>query len=343
MRKAVKDQRSALESWTYIARSDLAPDRIAIYLPILLSSIGAVGIAPFAVIRFLNGQYIVAILDSVLVVGLLGLGIMVYRTQKIRVASVLISILCVFGVLSTVYLIGIEQLYWSYPAAIVAFYLMKPREAVFLILAMIAALGPKLLETGIGIQPIVFTITMVVMGTFAFAFAVITNRQQALLTSMATKDPLTGAGNRRALETKLEGLVTKRERSDEPASLIILDLDHFKAVNDAHGHAVGDHILCSVTDILNLRIRATDSLYRIGGEEFVVVLEGQNIDRAAHLAEQLRTLVEANELAPDRSVTISLGVAQLRNGESCGGWLQRADDALFRAKANGRNSTQLAA
>ena len=85
MRKAVKDQRSALESWTYIARSDLAPDRIAIYLPILLSSIGAVGIAPFAVIRFLNGQYIVAILDSVLVVGLLGLGIMV--TGRKRFAS----------------------------------------------------------------------------------------------------------------------------------------------------------------------------------------------------------------------------------------------------------------
>lgn len=343
MHKTVEDQRSALESWTYIARSDLAPDRIAVYLPVLLSGIGALGIAPFAVLRFLHGQYVIAILDSVLVAGLVGLGVMVYRTRKIRVASVLISILCVLGVLATVYLIGIQQLYWAYPTAIVAFYLLKPREAVILIVAMIAALAPRLMQSGIGIQPVVFTITMAVMGTFAYAFAVITNRQQALLTGMATKDPLTGAGNRRALETKLEGLVTKRERSDEPASLIILDLDHFKAVNDTHGHAAGDQILCSVTDILDLRIRATDSLYRIGGEEFVVVLEGQNLDRAAHLAEQLRTLIEANELAPDRSVTISLGVAQLRRGETCGDWLQRADDALFRAKANGRNSTQLAA
>ncbi len=343
MRKSVKNQRSALESWTYIAQSDLAPDRIAIYLPILLSVIGAVGIAPFAVLRFINGEYIVAVLDAVLVVGLLGLGTMVYRTRKIRFASVAISILCGLGVLSTVYLIGIQQLYWAYPAAIVAFYLMKPREAVILTLVLIVALAPRLLQMGSGIQPAVFTITMIVMATFAYAFAVITNRQQSLLVGMATKDPLTGAGNRRALESKLEGLVAKRKRGEEPASLIILDLDHFKAVNDAHGHAVGDHILCSVTDILNLRIRATDSLYRIGGEEFVVVLEGQNLDRAAHLAEQLRTLVEANELAPDRSVTISLGVAQLRRDESCGGWLQRADDALFRAKANGRNSTQLAA
>ncbi len=339
----MKDQSSALESWTYIARSDLAPDRIAVYLPILLSIIGAAGVAPFAVLRFLNGEYIVAVLDSVLVVSLLGLGIMVYRTRKIRFASIAISILCVLGVLATVYLIGLQQLYWAYPATIVAFYLVKPREAVVLILGMLAALAPQLLQSGMGIQSIVFAITTIVMGTFAYAFAVITNRQQALLLSMATKDPLTGTGNRRALETKLEGLVAKKERSDVPASLIILDLDHFKAVNDAHGHAVGDQILCSVTEILNLRIRATDSLYRIGGEEFVVVLEGQEIDRAAHLAEQLRTLVEANELVPDRAVTISLGVAQLLDSESCGDWLQRADDALFRAKESGRNSTRLAA
>jgi len=121
----------------------------------------------------------------------------------------------------------------------------------------------------------------------------------------------------------------------------MLDLDHFKKVNDIHGHAVGDQTLKRVTEIINLRIRVTDSLYRIGGEEFVVVLEGADLHHAAHLAEQLRTLVHANELVPDQAVTISLGVAELKEGETPNDWVHRADAALYRAKDAGRNSTSL--
>ena len=158
---------------------------------------------------------------------------------------------------------------------------------------------------------------------------------------LATKDPLTGAGNRRGLDAKLAEVVNSHSRSGTPSSLLLLDLDHFKKVNDLHGHAVGDQILKSITDIINLRIRVTDSLYRIGGEEFVVVLEGADLHQAAHLAEQLRTLVDANELVPDQSVTISLGVAELKEGETGNDWLHRADEALYRAKDAGRNSTSL--
>ena len=140
----------------------------------LLSVIGAVGIAPFAVLRFMGGQYIVAVLDTVLVLGLLGLGIMVYRTRKIRVASIAISILCSLGVSATVYMIGTQQLFWAYPAIMVAFYLLKPREAVILVLILIAGLTPRLLQSDSAMQPIIFAITTLVMGTFAYAFSFVT-------------------------------------------------------------------------------------------------------------------------------------------------------------------------
>ncbi len=328
---------SALESWRYIADSDAPHERFEIYLPILLSVTGAAAVAPFAVIRYLNGEFLVAILDAVLVVGLLSLGIMVYRTRRIRLASIAISILCAVGVVATVSVIGTKQLFWAYPAVIVAFYLLKPLEAVALVSLLLAALTPSLLENVDPIQSVVFAITIVVMGAFAYGFSSVTNSQQAMLAQLATRDPLTGTGNRRALETKLDELVEVHARYATPASLLIIDLDHFKAVNDAHGHAKGDEILCRVAEIVNLRIRVTDSLYRIGGEEFVVVLDGRTIDEAVRLAEQLRTLVEANELAPDRSVTISLGVAELQAGEDCGDWLARADEALYGAKDAGRN------
>lgn len=160
--------------------------------------------------------------------------------------------------------------------------------------------------------------------------------------ALATKDPLTGVGNVRAMQGKLDKVVARFERNKIPDSLVMLDLDRFKDVNDAHGHAVGDQILVRVAEVLRMRIRFTDSLYRIGGEEFLVVLEGQNLEQAAHLAEQLRTLIEANQLAPDRPVTISLGVAEITASESRSEWLARADAALYRAKNNGRNTTVLA-
>jgi diguanylate cyclase (GGDEF)-like protein len=172
-------------------------------------------------------------------------------------------------------------------------------------------------------------ITTVVMSSFAFAFSRITNRQRERLMQLATKDPLTGVGNRRGLDVKLKDIVNNHKRSGMIASMLLLDLDHFKKVNDAHGHAVGDQTLKRVTEIINLRI-------------FVVVLEGQDAMHAKHLAEQLRTLIQANELVPDQPVTISTGVAEIAQDETASSWLGRADGALYRAKHAGRNTTSIA-
>ncbi len=160
---------------------------------------------------------------------------------------------------------------------------------------------------------------------------------------LAIRDPLTGAGNRRALETKLSDIIAARSRSSIPASLLMLDLDNFKQVNDEHGHDVGDQILIRITEIINMRIRVTDSVYRIGGEEFVVVVEGESIENASRLAEQLRTIVEANDLANSSTVTISVGVAEHLQSESAKNWCRRADRALYEAKNAGRNTIMLAA
>lgn len=290
----------------------------------------------------MRGEWAAAIVDTIIVIGLAGLGLYVYRTRKVQVASIAISCVCMAGVISTVYIIGPHQVYWAYPALMAVFYLTRPRVATVLALMTVAALVPELVGTLDNHATTTVLITIVVMSAFAFAFALITNRQREQLIQQATKDPLTGAGNRRGLASKLDDVVNSHRRNATMASMLLLDLDHFKAVNDVHGHAVGDQILQHITEIINLRIRVTDSLYRIGGEEFVVVLEGQNLERATHLSEQLRTLVEANELAPDQSVTISLGVAELRGDESANDWMHRADGALYQAKHSGRNNTQTA-
>ena len=337
----MRDLRSGLDAWRYIVRSNPGRKRLETYLPLLLSITGGLGVLPFAVLRYLQGQWTAAIIDTAIIGGFLVLGIYVYRTRRVRVASIALSVLCVGGVIATVYLIGPHQVYWAYPALMAIFYLIRPRVAIILAAFTVVMLLPALLPlTDTHITTTVI-ITILVTSAFAFAFALITNRQREQLLHLATKDSLTGAGNRRALDTKLADLVNSFKRDNEPSSIILLDLDHFKSVNDVYGHAAGDQILKSLTEIINLRIRVTDSLYRIGGEEFIVVLDGQDLHQAAHLAEQLRTLVYANELVPDQSVTISLGVAELKAGESPNDWLHRADEALYRAKDAGRNSTSL--
>lgn len=337
----MRELSSGLDAWRYIVRTNTGRKRVETYLPLLLSITGGLGVFPFAVLRYLQGEWTAAIIDTLIIGGFLVLGIYVYRTRRVRLASIALSVLCMGGVIATVYLIGPHQVYWAYPALMAVFYLIRPRVAAVLAALTVVALLPALLPlTDTHITTTVI-ITILVTSSFAFAFALITNRQREQLMHLATKDSLTGAGNRRALDTKLAELVNAFRRSGEPSSIILLDLDHFKKVNDVYGHAAGDQILKSLTEIINLRIRVTDSLYRIGGEEFVVVLDGQDLHRAAHLAEQLRTLVDANELVPDRSVTISLGVAELKAGESPNDWLHRADEALYRAKDAGRNSTSL--
>lgn len=332
---------SGMDAWRYIVSSQSQHSTVESYLPLILSAAGGLGVLPFAVVRYVQGNWIAAVVDTIIVVGFLALGTYSHRTRRVRAASIAIAFLCMAGVTATVYIIGPHQVYWAFPALVAFFYLLRPREAISCAIVMLVALLPVLLSSGDSHSTTTIIITILVTSAFAFAFAVITNRQREQLLTLAIKDPLTGAGNRRGLDAKLEDIVHKFRRSGTRSCLVLLDLDHFKKVNDVHGHAVGDQILKRVTEIINLRIRVTDSLYRIGGEEFVVILEGADLHRAAHLAEQLRTLVDANELVPDQTVTISLGVAELKEGESGNDWLHRADEALYRAKDAGRNSTSL--
>ena len=339
----MQHQHSGMDAWRYVIQSESERSTVATYLPLILSAVGALGVLPFAILRFAQAQWIPAIVDTVIVLGLSSLGIYVYRTQRATFASIAISIVRMAGVLTTVYVIGPQQINWIYPGLMATFYLLRPREAIALALTTMAALMPALLSSASTLATSTVLITIVMMSAFAYAFSLITNRQREQLIQLATKDPLTGAGNRLGLDDKMTEVVNKFDRNTLPASIMLLDLDHFKKVNDVHGHAVGDQILQRITEIVNMRIRITDSLYRVGGEEFIVVLEGQDLGRAAHLAEQVRTLVEVNELVPDHAVTISIGVAELKSGETIHDWLHRADDALYCAKRAGRNTTSLAA
>lgn len=316
---------------------------IARHMPLILCTAAALGVAPFAVMRWMAAEWAIAIIDTVIVAGFLALGTYVRRTRKVRGASLLICILCVLGTLTTVQMRGPQQVYWAYPSLMVCFYLLRPREAVALTLTMTAVLLIQLTGVLDPFRTASITATILLTTAFAFAFSVLNNRQQDQLLELATRDPLTRTGNRRAFMSKLTEVIAKFERTRTPSSLVLLDVDHFKRINDVHGHSTGDEVLRRAAQRIGSRIRDTDSLYRIGGEEFVVVIEDAGVDTATLLGEELRERIETDELMPGIAVTVSIGVAEIRRQESHEGWLHRADEALYTAKRSGRNMVHAAA
>ena len=131
-------------------------------------------------------------------------------------------------------------------------------------------------------------------------------------------------------------------RYKTPATLIVFDLDNFKAINDKFGHSIGDKLLISIGNLLLSRLRKTDRAFRFGGEEFVLLARNTNLDEAANIAEQIRLQITQDISGPEGSISASFGCATIAAQETREQWFIRADRAMYKAKAQGRNCVVLA-
>jgi len=155
--------------------------------------------------------------------------------------------------------------------------------------------------------------------------------------TLAMQDGLTGLFNRRAFAASMRRARSRQARRKTPVSMIMLDLDHFKRINDSFGHDEGDLVLVKVAKILTDTMRRTDDVIRWGGEEFVILMEETTAKDAGMVAERLRALIEAATFIKGHRVTASFGVSELRAGEDDTEFFNRADAALYDAKDMGRN------
>jgi diguanylate cyclase (GGDEF)-like protein len=161
--------------------------------------------------------------------------------------------------------------------------------------------------------------------------------------SDAVIDQLTGMLNRKALSSRVSELAQQSELTGESVGIIIGDLDHFKSINDTRGHSVGDVVLRDVAYTMRKQLRAFDLAYRLGGEEFLILLPGSDLRQCAELAEQLRERIAAEDVAGAPGVTMSFGVGASRQGEpfEYADVFKQADAALYEAKRHGRDQVRL--
>jgi len=162
------------------------------------------------------------------------------------------------------------------------------------------------------------------------------------LEQLVITDGLTQLYNSRHFHNQLEIEVGRASRYKHRLSLLLLDIDHFKAYNDTYGHLRGDEVLVRIGQLVRQCLRTTDSAYRYGGEEFTVILPETSLEQAGVVAERIRTTVADGQFAPGTAkaakVTVSVGVTEYGRDESSAAFVQRADQAMYRSKEQGRNS-----
>ncbi len=234
------------------------------------------------------------------------------------------------------------NLYLLFPLLVGLPVLLKTRWAVFLGVLSGLLVAPVVLtqydrttSVAVGIS---MGLTWLVSAWLVFAMT----EQSRRLRGMAITDSLTGAFNRRYLELQTVKALEDWERYQRPVSLLLLDMDHFKRVNDKFGHAIGDAALQSLVNLIQLRIRKVDTLCRFGGEEFMLLLSETKVQQARYVAEELRKAVERAKILPEGTMTISVGVCDVTEVQDMEHWFKLADAALYQAKRNGRNRVELA-
>jgi diguanylate cyclase (GGDEF)-like protein len=169
----------------------------------------------------------------------------------------------------------------------------------------------------------------------------ILNRHETRLQRIAVRDPLTSALNRRQMMDDLDHAVAMCNRYGHHASIIMIDVDRFKPINDTFGHQEGDSVLVNLARTLTSRLRCTDRFYRYGGEEFVALVTATTEKQAAFVAASFCEQVRTSRLSSRAAVTISCGVAEVRPGDTAVEWVARGDAALYKAKSNGRDRVEV--
>ena len=302
-----------------------------------LCVMGILAIAPFALWRWARHEHLLAVFDTGLLLIIVITMVWAWRGGSMR-AIAYFATLPVSAFAAIISLGSPESGYYWIFVAILTNAMLLPRADVAALLSLVVV-GIALLwgqpDSAFQLTTVVATLLMTVL--FSYVFASRADRQRRQLENLALRDPLTGLDNRRAFEGAISQALCEASSGRQIFGLALLDLDGFKEINDAHGHEAGDIVLRQLSRLISDYLRASDRLFRIGGEEFVLLLPGADVEGMHARMENLRARIESERRCRGEAVTASIGAAEWQHGDTTTTWLMRADAAMYRAKRKGRN------
>lgn len=291
----------------------------------------------FVFYRYFTGDFAGALINAVIVVMLTSVLVLGQLPRFRQTALIVFGFTISLSALLSAILVSSNGLLWAYLVLWINFLVLPRNFAIGCNLILILTLTASVELFNSLLHQISWVTVAALISGFGLVFTNQLREQRRLLSELATLDPLTGAGNRRLMQHDLEKAVAERRRSRRPATLIVLDLDHFKRINDTYGHEAGDRVLSEFVDVLRDALRTEDGLYRLGGEEFVVLLRDMDTETAKTKLDDLHHRLSGKVAGPDSPLHFSAGAAVLKNGENWSKWLARADNALYEAKRSGRD------
>ncbi|MBF0471081.1 MAG: diguanylate cyclase [Gammaproteobacteria bacterium] len=299
-------------------------------------------------VYLLGGVELILGLIQLINIYLLRQGASVHFCGRILVYSVYFMSLVIFvtgGIGSTGYL-------WILFIPLFTMLILDQQEAAPALALFVVALTTAVILGLLELYPMKYDVVTLRQSLIVFALFLFLNwqnerlkvrvrdelqRKNELLEISNRTDSLTQVANRAALNEAVAHKFHEAKRYGREVSLILMDLDHFKAVNDSFGHLTGDRVLIQAANILQRSVRATDLVGRWGGEEFMVVMVNTTLEQAQHLAEKLRATLAESEFPQEITLTASFGVTQLNKSETTEAWVNLTDNLLYRAKEQGRN------
>jgi len=298
-------------------------------------------LTPFSVYNFLQGRVVFGVGSLAIVIALTINAWNIRRGHYYPIFTLFGLVPAMTGFLSyTVLNQNMVGVMWCYPVVLSYYFMLPERMAWAANLFLLSLVLPATwiaVDHNLALRAVA---TLLATSAFSAIFIRVISVQQKRMHALAVTDPLTGLANRTLFDASIEQAVAQYRRTSMPMTLVTLDLDHFKSINDTLGHSAGDGVLREMGELMRKRVRRSDKAFRMGGEEFLVLLYNSDADNGRRYAEELRGAVESHAFFEHHPVTASLGVATLLPGEEGKAWMKRADDNLYRAKEQGRNRVE---
>jgi diguanylate cyclase (GGDEF)-like protein len=297
-----------------------------------------VSIGVLGVFRLLEGAFLHGVFDLGLVVAVAAMARLAVIDKYLNLASRVAALLYVVGTWAVINIAGDPALYWSFVAVLATFFAIRAKEAtlasaVTFLVIVYSVFDDLSFEVKIGFSACFWLTTL-----FSYYFSERLWSDNQKLEKQALHDRLTGLMNRRSYDDAMSRALVALKRDGSECCLFVIDVDHFKRINDDFGHAVGDLTLARMAGVIRELFPDTAKIFRYGGEEFVALVP-LGLEEARQLGDCVRENIAERKLVRrlKAAVTISVGIAEFYLSDDSRSWFQRADAALYQAKASGRN------
>ncbi|MET0081654.1 MAG: GGDEF domain-containing protein [Sedimenticola sp.] len=295
-------------------------------------------VIPFAVYSYLGERYLLGF-ACLFFIGICSIYLWTCKQGQCNRAYIAYPVtpLMIVSMSLILHKLGVIGVYWSLPASIALYFVLSAKWALIsnlFLISVVTTVAWTVMDAHLVAR---YIAVLIGVNIFSAISVNVINKQQVLLKEKAVSDPLTKLYNRSLLQKALEHAKHQHNRTGVAMSLITMDLDHFKSINDDLGHDAGDRVLKSFSKLVKKSFRGTDMIFRTGGEEFLALVYNADENKAFNIAEKVRHEVEQQEFLPDRKVTVSIGVAGIPTGPDWDQWLIHCDQKLYQAKNAGRN------